>query len=114
VLADTTFDMKVECEEIFGPVVTVRPYDDFEAAVRIVNDSVYGLQAGIFTHDVRLIHFAYQNLDVGGVVVNDSPTMRIDNMPYGGVKDSGLGREGVLSSILEMTEPKMLIVDRRH
>ncbi len=114
VLADTTFDMKVECEEIFGPVVTVRPYDDFEAAVRIVNDSIYGLQAGIFTHDVRLIHLAYQNLDVGGVVVNDSPTMRIDNMPYGGVKNSGLGREGVLSSILEMTEPKMLIVDRRH
>jgi glyceraldehyde-3-phosphate dehydrogenase (NADP+) len=114
VLADTKPDMKVECEEIFGPVVTVRPYDDFRAAVQIVNDSVYGLQSGIFTHDISLIHYAYQNLDVGGVVVNDFPTLRIDNMPYGGVKDSGLGREGLASSLLEMTELKMLIVDLRH
>ncbi len=114
VLTDTKPDMKVECEEIFGPVVTVRPYDDFKVAVKIVNDSVYGLQSGVFTHDIRLINFAYENLDVGGVVVNDFPTLRIDNMPYGGVKNSGLGREGVLSSIHEMTDVKMLIIDRRH
>jgi glyceraldehyde-3-phosphate dehydrogenase (NADP+) len=113
-LAETAFDMKVECEEIFGPVVTVRPYDDFKAAVQIVNDSVYGLQSGIFTHDTRLIDYAYTNLEVGGVVVNDMPTFRIDNMPYGGVKSSGLGREGPRSSIEDMTEVKMLIVNRRH
>ncbi|UCC75279.1 MAG: aldehyde dehydrogenase family protein [Gemmatimonadota bacterium] len=114
VLADTTFEMKVECEEIFGPVVTVRPYDDFKAAVKIVNDSVYGLQSGIFTHDIRLIDYAYRNLDVGGVIINEMPTFRIDNWPYGGVKNSGLGREGVKHSAEEMTEMKMLVVNRRH
>ncbi len=114
VLADTTFDMKVECEEIFGPVVTVRPYEDFKAAVKIVNDSVYGLQSGIFTHDIRLIDYAYQNLDVGGVIINDFPTFRIDNWPYGGVKNSGLGREGVKHSVEEMTELKMLVINRRQ
>lgn len=114
VLADTAPDMKVECEEVFGPVVTVRPYDDFKAAVQMVNDSVYGLQSGIFTHDIRLIDFAYANLEVGGVVVNDMPTFRIDNMPYGGVKSSGLGREGPRSGIEDMTELKLLVVNRRH
>jgi glyceraldehyde-3-phosphate dehydrogenase (NADP+) len=114
VLADTSHDMKVECEEIFGPVITVRPYDDFNAAVKIVNDSVYGLQSGVFTHDIRLIHHAYQNLEVGGVIVNDFPTLRIDNHPYGGVKDSGLGREGVRYSMEELTEVRLLLVDLRH
>ncbi len=114
VLADTKPDMKVECEEIFGPVVTVRAYDDFEAAVKMVNDSPYGLQSGVFTHDVRLIQHAYRNLEVGGVIVNDYPTLRIDNMPYGGVKDSGLGREGLRYSLEEMTEIKMLVLDTRH
>ncbi len=114
VLADTRFDMKVECEEIFGPVITVRPYDDFAVAVKIVNDSVYGLQAGVFTHDIRRVHEAYQNLDVGGLIVNDFPTLRVDNHPYGGVKDSGLGREGVRFAIEEMTEMKTLVVDLRH
>jgi len=114
VLTETKRDMKVECEEIFGPVVAVRPYEDFAAAVKMVNDSLYGLQSGVFTHDVRLINHAYESLDVGGLIVNDFPTFRIDNMPYGGVKHSGLGREGVLSSIHEMTEVKMLVIDRRH
>lgn len=114
VLADTQPAMKVECEEVFGPVITVRPYDDFEAAVNIVNDSVFGLQAGIFTHDIRLIRDAYQSLDVGGLIVNDFPTLRVDNYPYGGVKDSGLGREGVKYAIDEMTEMKTLVVDLRH
>jgi len=114
ILAETRFDMKVECEEVFGPVVTVRPYDDFKAAVKIVNDSVYGLQSGVFTHDIRLIHYAYQNLEVGGVIVNDFPTLRIDNYPYGGVKDSGLGREGVRYGIEEMTETRALVIDLRH
>ncbi len=114
VLTDTKLDMKVECQEIFGPVVTVRAYDDFEAAVKIINDSPYGLQSGVFTHDVRLIYHAYRNLDVGGVIVNDYPTLRIDNMPYGGVKDSGLGREGLRPSLEEMTEVKVLVLDTRH
>jgi glyceraldehyde-3-phosphate dehydrogenase (NADP+) len=114
ILAETRFDMKVECEEVFGPVVTVRPYDDFKAAVKIVNDSVYGLQAGVFTHDVRLIHYAYRNLEVGGVIVNDFPTLRVDNWPYGGVKDSGLGREGVRYSLDEMTEMRVLVLGLGH
>jgi len=114
ILAETSSDMKVECEEVFGPVITVRPYDDFSAAVRIVNDSIYGLQAGIFTHDLRLVHRAYQGLEVGGLIVNDFPTMRVDNYPYGGVKDSGLGREGVRFAMDEMTEMKTLVVDLRH
>ena len=114
ILADTSSDMKVECEEIFGPVITVRPYDDFVAAVQIVNDTVYGLQAGVFTHDIRLIHHAYQNLEVGGVIVNDFPTFRVDNFPYGGVKNSGIGREGVRYGLEEMTEIRMLVLDLRH
>jgi glyceraldehyde-3-phosphate dehydrogenase (NADP+) len=114
VLTDTTPDMKVECEEIFGPVITVRPYDDFDAAISIVNDSPYGLQAGVFTHDIRLIDRAYRNLEVGGVVVNDFPTFRVDNFPYGGVKDSGLGREGLRSSLEDMTEIRMLVLNLRR
>jgi len=114
ILTDTTFDMKVECEEIFGPVITLRPYDDFEAAVQIVNDSAYGLQAGVFTHDIRRIHHAYKTLEVGGLIVNDYPTLRIDNFPYGGVKDSGLGREGVRYSLQEMTEMRALVLDLHH
>jgi glyceraldehyde-3-phosphate dehydrogenase (NADP+) len=112
ILADTTREMKVECEEIFGPVITVRPYDDFHVAVKTVNDSPYGLQAGIFTHDIRLIDYAFRNLEVGGVIVNDFPTFRVDNFPYGGVKDSGLGREGVRYSMEDMTETRMLVIRR--
>jgi glyceraldehyde-3-phosphate dehydrogenase (NADP+) len=114
ILTDTKLDMKVECEEIFGPVITLRPYEDFEAAMQIVNDSVYGLQAGVFTHDIRRIHHAYETLEVGGLIVNDYPTLRIDNFPYGGVKDSGLGREGVRYSLQEMTEMRALVLDLRH
>ena len=113
-LTETRFDMKVECEEVFGPVMTLRPYDDFKAAVKIVDDSAFGLQGGVFTHDIRNIHYAYQNLDVGGLIVNDYPTLRIDNWPYGGVKDSGLGREGVRFSMDDMTETRALVLDLRH
>lgn len=114
VLTDTDPTMKVECEEVFGPVITLRAYDEFEAAVKIVDDSVYGLQSGIFTHDLRNVHHAYRNLEVGGLIVNDYPTLRIDNWPYGGVKDSGLGREGVRYSVQEMTEMRALVLDLRH
>ncbi len=113
VLTATRPEMRVNCLEVFAPVVTVEPYDDFADAVRRVNDSSYGLQAGIFTRDARLLFSAYENLEVGGVVVGDVPTFRIDHMPYGGTKDSGLGREGLRYAIDEMTEPKLLVVNLR-
>ncbi|HLW79996.1 MAG TPA: aldehyde dehydrogenase family protein, partial [Terriglobia bacterium] len=113
VLTATRPEMRVNCQEVFAPVVTVEPYDDFAEAVRRVNDSSYGLQAGVFTRDAKLIFCAYEALDVGGVVVGDVPTFRIDHMPYGGVKDSGLGREGLRYAIESMTEPKLLVMNLR-
>lgn len=113
VLTGTSADQRVNCLEIFAPVVTVEPYDDFADAVKRVNDSSYGLQAGVFTGDSRLLFRAYEDLEVGGVVVGDVPTFRIDHMPYGGVKDSGLGREGLRYAIEEMTERKLLVVNLR-
>ncbi|MFN3917379.1 MAG: aldehyde dehydrogenase family protein [Flavobacteriales bacterium] len=109
VLTNTSADMKVSCEEVFGPVVIVEPYSFIEEAIERVNKSPYGLQAGIFTDSQSEINKAYNLLDVGGLIVNDSPTFRADHMPYGGVKDSGLGREGVKYAILEMMEPKVLV-----
>jgi acyl-CoA reductase-like NAD-dependent aldehyde dehydrogenase len=113
VLTGTKSDMKVSCQEIFAPVVTVEPYNDFSSALKQVNSSPYGLQAGLFTHDAKLIFQAYEELDVGGLVAGDVPTFRIDHMPYGGVKDSGFGREGLRDSIQEMTEPKLLVMNLR-
>jgi len=113
VLTSTKPDMKVNCQEIFAPVVTVEPYNDFSSALREVNDSAYGLQAGLFTRDAKLIFQAYDELDVGGLIAGDAPTFRIDHMPYGGVKDSGLGREGLRYAIEEMTEPKLLVMNLR-
>jgi acyl-CoA reductase-like NAD-dependent aldehyde dehydrogenase len=113
VLAGTKPDMKVNCQEIFAPVVTVEPYTDFNAALRQLNSSPYGLQAGIFTRDAKLLFQAYDDLEVGAVIAGDVPTFRIDHMPYGGVKDSGLGREGLRNSIEEMTEPKLLVMNLR-
>jgi acyl-CoA reductase-like NAD-dependent aldehyde dehydrogenase len=110
VLTATTPAMKVNCEEVFAPVVTVESYQHAEAALNRVNDSSYGLQAGIFTNDAHLIFHAYEQLEVGGLIVNDAPTFRIDHMPYGGVKDSGLGREGIRYAMEEMTERKLLVM----
>ena len=106
-------EMKVNCQEIFAPVVTVEPYDDFDQALRQVNNSPYGLQAGLFTRDAKLIFNAYEELEVGGLIAGDVPAFRIDHMPYGGVKDSGLGREGLRYAIEEMTEPKLLVMNLR-
>ncbi len=103
-------DLKVNCQEVFAPVVTVQPYTDFADALRFLNDSPFGLQAGIFTNDMRLIMHAYSTLEVGGIIVNDSPSWRVDHMPYGGVKQSGLGREGLRYAIEEMTEPRLLVL----
>ena len=111
VLTATQPEMKVNCLEIFAPVVTVSPYERFADAVSWVNESRYGLQAGVFTHDARLIFYAYDRLEVGGVIVGDVPTFRIEHMPYGGVKDSGIGREGIRYAIEEMTEMKLLAVN---
>ena len=110
VLANTNEGMKVRCEEIFGPVVTVGTYGDFDAAIEEVNDSKYGLQAGVFTNDIGRIMTAHRDLQVGGVVVNDVSSFRADQMPYGGTKDSGTGREGLRWAIEEMTEPRVLVL----
>jgi acyl-CoA reductase-like NAD-dependent aldehyde dehydrogenase len=113
VLTGTRPDMKVNCQEIFAPVVTIESYDDFGAALRRINESPYGLQAGVFTRDANRIFQAYDELEVGGVIAGDVPSFRIDHMPYGGVKDSGLGREGLRYAIEEMTEPKLLVMNLR-
>ena len=113
VLTGTRFDMKVNCQEIFGPVVTVEPYGDFDEALRHINSSPYGLQAGIFTRDAKLMFQAYEELEIGGLLAGDVPTFRIDHMPYGGVKDSGIGREGLRYAIEEMTEPKLMVMNLR-
>jgi acyl-CoA reductase-like NAD-dependent aldehyde dehydrogenase len=113
VLTGTRSEMKVNCQEIFAPVVTVEPYDTFEDAVKQINNSPYGLQAGVFTRDVKLLFNAYEDLEVGSVIAGDTPSFRIDHMPYGGVKESGLGREGLRDAIEEMTEPKLLVMNLR-
>ena len=110
VLTEVHPKMKVCCEEIFGPVVTVTPYREFDEALDLLNQSEFGLQAGIFTKNIDLIFKAYSKLEVGAVLANEIPTFRADHMPYGGIKQSGLGREGVKYMIQELTEPKMLIV----
>jgi acyl-CoA reductase-like NAD-dependent aldehyde dehydrogenase len=110
VLANTRPEMAVNCQEVFAPVVTVEPYDSLDAAISMVNDSPYGLQAGVFTSDLAALFSAYKRLQVGGVIANDAPTFRADPMPYGGTKDSGLGREGVRYAMQEMTEPKVLVL----
>jgi len=110
VLVQTQPAMKVNCQEVFAPLVTVEPYDSFDEALRRVNDSPYGLQAGLFARDAALIFRAFEELEVGGLMVGEVPTFRIDHMPYGGTKDSGLGREGLRWAIEEMTEPRLLMM----
>ncbi|MEY4631295.1 MAG: hypothetical protein RIQ81_1415 [Pseudomonadota bacterium] len=102
-------DLPIACDEVFGPVVIVEPYPDFETAVNMSNESLYGLQAGVFTDSARLQNHAVQNLDVGGVILNDIPTFRADNMPYGGVKGSGLGREGVRYAMEDFCERRTVV-----
>jgi len=111
VLTRTKPKMRVCAEEVFAPVVTLEPYDRIEEALAAINNSPYGLQAGVFTNDHRAILRAFDTLQVGGVIVNDVPTYRADPMPYGGTKDSGLGREGVRFAIQEFTEPRVLAVN---
>jgi acyl-CoA reductase-like NAD-dependent aldehyde dehydrogenase len=110
ILTGTKPGMKVRDEEVFGPVVVIEHFDDFEEALADVNHSRYGLQAGLLTRDVVRLLTAYRELEVGALIVGDTPSWRLDPMPFGGVKDSGLGREGIRSAIEEMTEPRMLVI----
>ena len=112
VLVDTPREAQVCSNEAFAPLVVAFPFDEFGDAIRQVNDSFYGLQTGVFTNDLQHSWQAFNELEVGGVIINDSPTYRIDHMPYGGVKDSGLGREGLRYSIEDMTEPRLLAFGR--
>jgi len=110
VLAKTSPEMKVRCMEIFGPVITVQPYQTFEEALAEVNDSEYGLQAGVFTSSIERAMLAHRELEVGGVIVNDVSAFRADQMPYGGSKESGYGREGLRYAMDEMTEPRIMVL----
>lgn len=109
IITNTTKSMNVCSEEIFGPVVTIEKYSTFKEAVALVNNSDFGLQAGVFTNELSESDYAFNNIDVGGVVINDIPTFRVDHMPYGGIKDSGLGREGIKYAIMDMMEAKILV-----
>jgi acyl-CoA reductase-like NAD-dependent aldehyde dehydrogenase len=112
VLVDVPRDAMICSEEAFAPVVNLFPVDSFDDAARAINDSRFGLQCGVFTSSLDHTLLAHDELEVGGVIVNDVPTWRTDAMPYGGVKDSGLGREGLRWSIEDMTEPRLLAFGR--
>ncbi len=112
VLVDVPRDAAICAEEAFAPVVNLFPVDSFADALREINDSRFGLQCGVFTSSLEHTLAAHDELEVGGIIVNDVPTWRTDPMPYGGVKDSGLGREGLRSSIEDMTEPRLLVFAR--
>ncbi|QSZ67037.1 aldehyde dehydrogenase family protein [Methanofollis aquaemaris] len=113
VLTDTLPTMRVNATEMFAPVITVTPFDDFEAVLAMVNDSPFGLQTGVFTNRLDCTFHAFDECEVGALIVNDIPTFRADAMPYGGVKASGLGREGPRYAIEEMTEPRLMVLHRR-
>ncbi|HPI46305.1 MAG TPA: aldehyde dehydrogenase family protein, partial [Tenuifilaceae bacterium] len=109
IITNTKQNMKVCAMEVFGPVVVIEPYENFVDAIEMTNSSEFGLQAGVFTNHIDEMNYAFLKLEVGGVIINDVPTFRVDHMPYGGVKNSGFGREGVKYAIHEMLEPKLLV-----
>jgi aldehyde dehydrogenase (NAD+) len=110
VLTDVPADAKVSCEEVFGPVLVLETVDSVDEAFARVNDSRFGLQAGVFTRDLQVAFRAARELEVGGVVIGDVPSFRADQMPYGGLKDSGVGREGVRSAMEDLTEERVLVL----
>jgi acyl-CoA reductase-like NAD-dependent aldehyde dehydrogenase len=112
-LENVAHDSEASCDEIFGPVTALSPFTSFEQAVDQVNASRYGLQVGIFTRDIDRIQRAWDEIEVGGVMINDVPSWRVDHMPYGGTKDSGLGREGIRWTIDSMTEVRLLVIRSR-
>jgi acyl-CoA reductase-like NAD-dependent aldehyde dehydrogenase len=105
-----TRDCAAYAQEAFGPLAILSSFNDFDAAMAEVNDSAFGLQAGVFTRDLYKMQRAWDTLDVGGVVIGDIPSWRVDHMPYGGVKDSGLGREGIVYAMEDMTEIRLLVI----
>lgn len=109
-LENVPLDEPLSCREVFGPVATLSPYRDFDEALAMVNDSEFGLQAGVFTRDIDKAMAAWDRLEVGGVIIGDVPSWRVDPMPYGGVKNSGLGREGIRFAMEEMTEIRLMAV----
>ena len=109
-LENVDANQNVCAEEAFGPVAVLEPFDDFEAVLHRINDSRFGLQAGIFTKDLYQAQKAWDTLEVGGVVIGDIPSWRVDHMPYGGVKDSGLGREGIRWAMEDMTELRLMVI----
>jgi acyl-CoA reductase-like NAD-dependent aldehyde dehydrogenase len=111
VIARPKADAEVSCDEVFGPVCTVQPYDSLEEAIERANSTRSGLQAGIFTGDMRAALRAARELDFGGVIVNEAPTFRADQMPYGGVKDSGNTREGPAYAVRELTEERLVVIN---
>ena len=111
VLTQTNSEMRVRSEEIFAPVAVVEKFSDFAEAVDLSNDSKYGLQAGVFTNNLRNVDYAAENLEFGGVIINDVPTFRVDNMPYGGGKNSSFGREGVRYAMEEMSEIRLVVMN---
>eukprot|EP00697_Spironema_sp_BW2_P012833 gnl/Spiro4/29497_TR14446_c0_g1_i1.p1 gnl/Spiro4/29497_TR14446_c0_g1~~gnl/Spiro4/29497_TR14446_c0_g1_i1.p1 ORF type:complete len:544 (+),score=104.55 gnl/Spiro4/29497_TR14446_c0_g1_i1:39-1634(+) len=110
ILENVKHSSKLWTHEVFGPVAILEPYSDFRDAISRVNDSAFGLQAGVFTQNLHRAHYAFEHLHVGGVVINDVPSVRLDSQPYGGIKDSGVGREGLRSSMEEMTEIKVMLI----
>jgi acyl-CoA reductase-like NAD-dependent aldehyde dehydrogenase len=111
-LEEVPSDQPVVSDEVFGPVACLDAYEDFDQALLMVNDSNYGLQAGVFTSDSTKIQRAWAELEVGGIISGDVPTWRTDPMPYGGVKGSGVGREGPVYTYREMTEERLLVLKR--
>ena len=111
ILTDTNPEMRVVADEIFAPVAVVERFSDFEEAIEMANHTRYGLQAGVFTENLKHSQHAAENLEYGGVIINDVPTFRVDNMPYGGVKDSGFGREGVRYAMEEMSEIRLVVLN---
>ena len=111
VMTETLPDMRVNCEEVFAPVVTVSPYDSWDDAVALINDGPYGLQAGVFTSDIKRVMDAWDRVEVGGLHINAVSTFRVDHMPYGGVKASGYGREGIKYAIKDMTELRLMTLN---
>ena len=111
ILTDTSPGMRVDCQEIFAPVITVSAYDDFDEAIARANKTDFGLQSGVFTQNVNRVMKAFESVEVGGLQVNDVSTFRVDHMPYGGVKGSGVGREGPRYAIEEMTEMKLMVLN---
>jgi len=109
ILTNVKNELRVCSEEVFGPIITVEAFDEFEDAIDMLNDSKFGLQSGVFTDSITEMNLAFERIECGGVIINDVPTFRVDQMPYGGVKDSGFGREGLKYAILDMMEPRILV-----